>query len=79
MEQTAHAMEGVALEATSFLTKLRDGIVTGAGAAIGKAGVNHYRIADRTLNELDRLISALLLKLPNLIEGLHHWAAWIVS
>jgi hypothetical protein len=77
--QNAHAMEAVALGATGFLTKLSDGIVKGAGIAIGTAGVSHYHIADRLLNELDYLIGGLLQELPNLIDGLHHWAALIVS
>ena len=77
--QNAHAMEAVALGATGFLTKLSDGIVKGAGIAIGTAGVSHYHIADRLLNELDHLIGALLQELPNLIDGLHQWAALIVS
>ena len=72
-------MEAVALGATGFLTKLSDGIVKGAGIAIGTAGVSHYHIADRLLNELDHLIGALLQELPNLIDGLHQWAALIVS
>lgn len=84
VEQNATAFEAVATGAKTFRRRLLEfaslGLTTGALQQVGKIAVDHYHPQiNSLLEELERQIGALLLELPNLIDGLHHWAALIVS
>lgn len=69
VEETAVAVDAVEVEAKSFLQRLRDGLISGAGSEIGKS----------LIRQLEAQVTNLLHLLPPLSDALHHWASLLVS